>query len=247
METTINARNSVQEAFKDILKKSADFAHELKRFGYETLAAVRGGEITATGRRLRRVKKSSSSTFAFLVGSDSLPTQLALAFQSTISSQNAAAEGHRQFNRYSPVTRSPDAKTVNAEFRSVSTPRTVFKQLEKDQLNFEQNVEAIQKEHDQSGLIGPSADLFTAFENSSKTHGLQVTAFDAGKPVGYAHCATKVESLTKDFEANNNFFKRLFEPKELVQVYGHVATPQTVVSIQPDAPRATNQPCYVHP
>jgi hypothetical protein len=251
MDAMTNTRTTALEAFAALIKKSTNFAHELKRFGYETLAAAKGMDITTTGRRLRRGKKSSSGAFAFLIGSDNLATQLDLAQNfNPLNWQAVTRNAKDLWNRVSTITASPSGEAMHAAFTKVSAPQAVVQLLKQDQLSFEQEVASIKVDHAASGLIGPSAELFSAFENSTKTHKLQVTSFDdAGAPENYAHCATKVQGLTDEFRSNvfRNALHNIFGQNADVSVYGNVITPQIVVSLQPDAPQATNQLCPVTP
>jgi len=252
MNTAVSHSQSRQEAFELSQKISHAFAHLLKRFGYETKAVADGNNITSTGRILTRVKQGATATFAFLAGRDALFNQVTLTqdlsnrFHGTIAAQTGSHLARDTFDKTAAVTYSPDADVVLNTFRQVSAPATVVAELIEDQLDFQQTVEDIKLEHDESGLIGPSTDLFNAFANSGKTHGVQVVAFDeTGTATAFAHDARKVADLTASFKENTNFFARLIEPSKLVSVYGEVAPKQIVHTMSLPTPQPTRQPAPV--
>lgn len=252
MQANLIERDFKQADFLKRQEKSSAFALRLKRFGYEMKAMLNGDDKTPTGRMLTMVKKRFSATFAFLAGSDSLPIRLMLAqsFNNTLNLQIIAEQAKNLWNQISTIKASPTAEVVHSEFSKVAAPVQVVQQLIDDQISFEQKVANIKAEHDASGLIGPSAELFSAFENSSKTHALKVSSFnDFGKPVEYAHCANKVDALTIEFSNNvfRNTLHNIFGTNAEVQVYGNVLQQQEITSFIPPIHAETRELCPVTP
>lgn len=243
-EVLLNPRQLAQAAFERSIKASKDFALNLLRFGYETRAMLNGDSVTATGRSLMRVGNKISYAIARLKKADSFTAKLAIvqSFNQQFNLEIAKQNIQNAWGRVSHITKSPSAETVKSEFIEVSAPQAVAELLIEDELHFEQVVSDIKAETDPN-FIGPSAELFHAYNNSAKTHGLKA-AFDCEGNASYAHCATKVASLTQEFKDNNNIFRQLIEPSVLVKTYGEVAKPQEVISFAPSAPQATNKPAY---
>ncbi|MEM9469187.1 MAG: hypothetical protein AAF988_03405, partial [Pseudomonadota bacterium] len=235
--------------FEKLQKASQYFALQLKRHGIGMKAMLDGESTTSTGRMVQQYMHRTKSAFAAMFGSSDVSTQLLLTsnFNTAQTLQQFTQQARALWNNISTVTASPSAEVVRSQFTQVSAPLAVVQQLANQEITFESHIAEIQAEHDQSGMIGPSADLFRAFENSRITDGLEVKTFDDfGRPVEYAHCAEKVENLTAAFHVEHSKLRQLIQGTSLVTVYGD-ATGQTVHRWQPQAPVATNQLCPVTP
>lgn len=235
MQHINTARELRQADFKAGVAASAAEALKQKRLGYERKAVDNGNSVTATGRMLTMVKRRFKGAFAFLTGSKSLITQLALADAFSYHANmgnvwNTLKDWGTNFSQTVNTSTTHSPTEIVQEFTMEAASVEVIAELKAQELAFEADLEAeIQSVfHEAGDFIGPLQELEHVQTSLEHQHGLK-RLFNPDGMCTYAHCADKVADLKAAFApASAEEEPSISSPSARVLVYNSAASANSV-------------------